>query len=107
MAEIDLDKTDIGRPRAAHPGDVLTVRLDETPTSGYRWELDAHDPGVLQPLDDDYTPASGDLMGGGGTRVFRFEVVGFGTSPLKLIRRRPWDAASVVEEFETTIDASD
>lgn len=107
MAEIDLELADAGRSRAAAPGDLVIVRLDETPTSGYRWELDSHDPAVLQPDGDDYDPPPGDTLGGGGTRKFRFKVIRSGTSPLKLIRRRPWDADSEVEAFETTIDAAD
>jgi len=106
VTQIDLDKGDIGRPRSVRTGDTLTLRLDETPTSGYRWELDSHDPAVLQPDGDDFEPPSGDTLGGGGTREFRFKVISSGTSSLKLIRRRPWDANSEVEAFETTISAA-
>jgi inhibitor of cysteine peptidase len=106
LAEIDLDGNVTGRSIAARPGDVLILRLEETPTSGYRWELDDHDPGVLAPAGDEFSPDSGDTMGGGGIRRFRFTVVGPGISPLKLVRRRPWAADSVVEAFEATVDAT-
>ena len=107
MAKISLDGIETGRRIPARRGDVLSVRLDETPTSGYRWELDDHDAAVLAPEGDDFRPASGSTMGGGGTRQFRFKVIGSGTSPLKLVRRRPWDADSVAETFEATIEAEE
>lgn len=106
MAEIGLDGDDTGRRIQAQPGDVLILRLDETPTSGYRWDLGDLDPAVLAHAGDEFSPASADTVGGGGTRVFRFTVIGPGTSPLKLVRRRPWAPDSIVEAFEATIDAT-
>jgi predicted secreted protein len=106
VTEINLGTTDDGRTVSARLGDVLTVRLDEVPTSGYRWELGDHDPAILQPEDDDYSPPSVDTLGGAGTRQFRLLVIGAGKSRLKLIRRRSWDPDSAVETFETIIDAS-
>ena len=105
MTNIGLDQTDSGRARAAAPGDTVVVALDETPTSGYRWVVDSFEPEVLAVASDEFTPSSS-ALGGGGVRRFRFDVVGAGSSRIRLILRRPWDSDSIVETFETTIDAS-
>jgi len=106
VPHIELDKTDAGRSRSAAPGDAITVELDEIPTSGYRWELDGYDPSVLEPDDDDFSPATVGTLGGGGTHRFRLRVVGSGTSQLKFVRRRAWDPSGAVETFETAIEVT-
>jgi predicted secreted protein len=105
MTEIGLDQTDAGRARVAAPGNTVVVALAETPTSGYRWVVDAFEPAVLAAVGDEYTPSSS-ALGGGGVHRFRFEVVGTGSSPVRLILRRPWDPDSIVDTFETTVDAT-
>lgn len=106
MAQITIDNAESGREIPANQGDELTIRLDEIPTSGYRWVLEDHDPSVLRIDGDDYTPPPGDRLGGGGTRSFRFKVVGAGRSGLRLARRRPWDADSTAASFEVVIDST-
>jgi len=107
MAEIKLDKAHAGRSLSVACGDTVVVRLDETPTSGYRWEVAEIDPAVLKLASDDFVPASGTTRGGGGHHEFRFEVVTAGKSPLRLIRRRPWEPASAaVEELGATVNSS-
>jgi len=106
MAEITLDMADTGRSRRAAPGDLVIVRLEETPTSGYRWEVGAFDPAVLEPEGDDFAPSTGAGIGGGGTREFRFRVVGLGADTLSLVRRRAWEPdTQPVEAFEATVQA--
>jgi inhibitor of cysteine peptidase len=105
MTEIGLDQTDAGRAQAAAPGDTVVVALDETPTSGYRWTVDAFEPAVLAAAGDEYIPSSS-ALGGGGVHRFRFEVVGASSSRIRLILRRPWDPDSIVDTFETTIEAT-
>jgi inhibitor of cysteine peptidase len=107
VARVDLDLTDAGRSRSASPGDLVVIGLDETPTSGYRWEVDEFDPAVLRPAGDDFRPASGAGIGGGGVREFRFTVVGPRRGAVRLALRRAWERESApVERFEATIDAT-
>jgi inhibitor of cysteine peptidase len=106
MKTIRLDAADAGRARPAALGDMIEVALDETPTSGYRWEVETLNPGVLSASGDAFDPSTSGRMGGGGVHVFRFEVVGAGSSPVRLILRRPWDQGSVADAFEATIEAT-
>lgn len=108
MAEIRLDMADTGRSRRAAPGDLVIVRLDETPTSGYRWEVGAFDPAVLESEGDDFAPSTGAGIGGGGTREFRFRVVGAGDSSLRLMQRRAWEPdTDPVKTFAATVEVED
>ncbi|MEV1289517.1 protease inhibitor I42 family protein [Micromonospora sp. NPDC049679] len=106
MARINLGRADGGRVHPASAGDVVVVRLDETPTSGYRWQIEEFDPEVLTPAgEESLAPGAG--IGGRGVRELRFTVVAPGASRLTLALRRAWEGAgSAVERFEATIDAT-
>lgn len=105
MAVIGLEKADGGRVVEARPGDEVTVRLSETPTSGYRWEADADAPSALVPATDEYLPGDA-ALGGSGTRVFHYAVADAGTATIRLIHRRAWEPATeAIETFEVTVRA--
>ncbi len=107
VTQINLDGTDAGRTRPAEPGDLVVVRLDETPTSGYRWQIEELDPAALRVARDTFVPSSGTALGGAGTREFQLAVVGPRATRLRLALRRAWEpAGAAVRHFETTIDAT-
>jgi inhibitor of cysteine peptidase len=106
LAEIILDTTDAGRAQCVAPGDSVLLRLAETPTSGYRWEVRECDPAVLRLAGDDFVRSEHAGLGGGGQREFRFEVVGPGQTELRLACRRSWEPESdAIEELMATIVA--
>jgi inhibitor of cysteine peptidase len=106
LAEIILDKTNAGRSVCVAPGDSVLLRLDEIPTSGYRWEVRDCDPAVLQLASDDFVRSETAGLGGGGQREFRFDVVGPGQTELRLACRRSWEPESdAAEELIATIVA--
>ena len=108
MAEINVDIASDGRSLAAALGDEVVVRLDEIPTSGYRWEVREFDPAVLERLDDEFTPFAGAGLGAGGTHEFRFRVVGRGQTALRLTHRRSWEpATAAADELNTTVAVTD
>ncbi len=107
MATFNLDRTGAGRSLSVARGDTVVVRLDEIPTSGYRWEVAGIDPNVLQLSGDEYIPSARAGIGGGGQRELQFAVVGPGQSELRLIRRRSWEPETeAVEELRATIIAT-
>jgi predicted secreted protein len=107
MAEVVLDQSNAEQSLSVALGDAIVVQVDETPTSGYRWEVAEVDPTVLELEDDAFTPAAGDRVGGGGQREFRFRVVGQGESQLRLIHRRSWEPETVAtDELSATITAT-
>jgi inhibitor of cysteine peptidase len=107
VAQINLDRSDGGRTCSGSPGDVVVIRLDETPTSGFRWQVDECDLSVLRPAGDSFRPAEGAGTGGGGTREFRFAVVGARRGGVRLALRRAWESESPpADRFEATINAA-
>jgi inhibitor of cysteine peptidase len=105
VGTIEVDEGSAARPHAAAPGDHVVIRLAETPTSGYRWRLDEYDPAVLRPTGDEFVPAADARTGGGGTREFRFDVVGTERSDVVLSLRRAWETDSAAaQHFQTKIN---
>jgi inhibitor of cysteine peptidase len=106
LAVVLLGEADAGRPRSAARGDIVIIRLDETPTSGYRWEVDEFDPVVLRVTGEGFRPADA-ALGAPGSHELRFVVVGRGDGRIRLALRRPWEGgSSPVRRFETTIRAT-
>ena len=56
-------------------GETLTVELRENPTTGFRWAPTSLDASMLARIDDDFRPAGGAGLGGGGLHVFRLRAV--------------------------------
>lgn len=103
MARREVTERDNGRSYPAAPGDQIVVRLDETPSSGYRWRLDGVDERVLVPAGDGFRSEAGGL-GAGGRRQLRFDAVGPGRTILRLSLRRGWPPDErPVRRFEVTI----
>ncbi|GIG91236.1 protease inhibitor I42 family protein [Plantactinospora endophytica] len=103
MARLDLTEADGGRSYPAALGDLLVVRLAETPSSGYRWQLDAVETAVLAPSGDSFRPEH-EGLGGVGTRQLRFTATGAGRTALRLVLRRGWETAErPARRFEVTI----
>lgn len=68
-------------------GEQVLVRLAETPTTGYRWQVETEGP-VLS-VDDRYEGPVGP-PGAGGTRVLTFEAAAAGAAEVHLALRRAW-----------------
>ena len=100
MPDILITQDDQGRTFEANQGDLIVIRLEENPTTGYEWEMSP----VLELLDSDYSPDPGILMGRGGTRTLRFRAKSSGSEQIQLRLRRPWDPVDVaIEHFDVKI----
>lgn len=105
METIEIGQDGAGQPHPASPGDHVVIRLEESPSSGFRWQLDEHDPAVLRPDGDDFVLAPGALTGGGGTRILRFVVLSPDHCELALSLRRAWETdAAAAQRFHTAIN---
>lgn len=103
MVDVSLAAADSGSVRSVHVGDVIVVSLEESPTSGFRWDVDALTP-CLGATGDTFVPAPDAQLGGGGTRLLRFEARTVGEGPIALRLWRSWEGdASIVERFAATI----
>jgi inhibitor of cysteine peptidase len=84
-------------------GDTLLVTLESNPSTGYRWEIDAIAPEVLQQVGEPLFQPSSNQLGAGGTETFRFFVVGTGASVLRLFYRRPFEDEDPLEIFSLRV----
>jgi inhibitor of cysteine peptidase len=99
---IELGPSDAGTSRVVHVGDLTTVRLPESPTTGYRWQS-ASDDARLKLVDDRFEGAQSP-RGAGGARVLVFEAVSAGSVRLRLLKSRTWDSAHPIEELAVDLD---
>jgi inhibitor of cysteine peptidase len=103
MTKTTLTKEDDGTTIELEPGDSFDVRLDEIPTSGYRWTVHQTEGNELTEEGSDFTQASGTGVGGGGTRTLTFDARRPGTAALKFELRREWEPDQAEDQFEITV----
>ena len=98
-----LTERDNGREVTLPDGRELSLSLPENRTTGYRWDLEEEDRGLLETREaegSDVSPA----VGSGGRARWIVRAIAPGTSRLRLKRWRPWEGeSSTVERFELTI----
>jgi inhibitor of cysteine peptidase len=97
MSTIQINSSFNGKRIQASAGDIIELQLDENPTTGFRWDVSQLDANILELNGDDFQIQSTTGVGGGGTRIFRFNVIGTGNGTVKLSNRQKWSG----DEFET------
>jgi inhibitor of cysteine peptidase len=71
-------------------GETLTLRLDEQPTTGFRWAASLGNVSVLETLASTFAlPADGGV-GGGGERSLNFRAKAAGKCPVHLTLKQQW-----------------
>jgi inhibitor of cysteine peptidase len=95
-----LSETDRDRTVTINKGSVLTVRLKENPTTGYRWFVS-----MIEGIEiiSDHNDAGGPI-GASSVRVFKFRLNKTGSYNLKMKHWREWEGeASVIDRFNIKI----
>lgn len=104
MSEVVIEQSDQGNTFEVRPGDRILIRLEENPTTGYRWEVDLPEERVIAREGSDYVRAAEAGVGGGGTRTFYFGAQSPGAVDVVLTLRREWEAEeAAIDRFEVTI----
>jgi inhibitor of cysteine peptidase len=102
--EITLTERDNGGSINVPLGANLVLRLNETPGSGFRWEVDADDQKILELHRSDYIPAKTAAVGGSGQRILEFEAKRSGSVRLVLKLLRAWEGdKSLASRFEVKV----
>lgn len=91
MTQIIIDQGDNNKTFDAKTGDLITVALKETPTTGYRWEVDGIDEKIIFMENSHYSKSSNSDIGGGGTRTFNFRAHSSGKAKVQLSLKREWE----------------
>jgi predicted secreted protein len=102
MGVIQINTHFNGSKIRVSPGDLIEIKLDETPVTGYKWEVTHADPLMVELAEDNFTIQPLNAVGGGGVRLFRFKVIGSGQSILRLSNIQPW-SKDVYQTFELTL----
>lgn len=106
MRTVTLTEGDHGRTVSVRCDDVLEVRLQENPTTGFRWTVERIDGDGVTLLGEDFSspPARVGVAGRAGIRIFRFVAGTPGNARVKLKRWREWEGEdSVAARFEVTV----
>lgn len=77
-------------------GDVVAIKLEANPTTGYEWTPSEYNAMVLKIRGREYEPASS-LVGSGGVTTVSFEAVEAGESEIVLRYIRPWEKVQASE----------
>ncbi|MDQ1615551.1 MAG: inhibitor of cysteine peptidase [Actinomycetota bacterium] len=93
--DLSLDESAAGSTHRVRVGDTVSIRLAETPTTGYRWSLDV-DQARLR-VDQDEFRAAGDARGAGGERLVVITALAPGATTLRLAKSRSWTPGAVAE----------
>lgn len=92
----NLTDADSGSEVVVDVGDVIEVKLEENPSTGYRWEVVS----VLEMIEltgDEYLEPDTDAVGAPGTRVLRFEATAEDAGVLRIEYIRSFDDPPVPE----------
>jgi inhibitor of cysteine peptidase len=106
MPDFTLTEEDSGKPIKVPVGALVHLRLRENPTTGYRWSLPDLKSELLALESDEYEPAPGSGIGGGGIRHFVFRAKTAGKVELQMKMKRPWegdDRAAEIFKLDLTI----
>ncbi len=103
LSEIVILDNDRGKTFTTQVGDIITIRLAENPTTGYRWDVGAVDK-LIEFQGADYQTTPRPSLGSGGTRIFHFKAKAIGTAQIQLKLRRSWEPEDkAIEQFTVNI----
>lgn len=97
---------------AEHNGKVMDVpvgrpfhiRLEETPSTGYKWSVPRFDANCLELHSDGFAPYQNIGVGGGGVHDFEFIATSACRTTIRAIKKRPWESDTQSQPtFEITI----
>ena len=71
--------------------DVLEIRLEGNPITGYLWSTETLDTGFLEQTAGDFQIRNPSLIGSGGFFIFRFKALKPGETILALVYQRPFE----------------
>ena len=103
--ELRLDESADGTSVSLAVGGELVLALESNPTTGYMWALTGVDEALLKHIEHDYEPdpQPPQVVGGGGTEVWRFRAAAEGTTTLHMAYRRSWEPEQPDRTFSLTV----
>ncbi len=99
---IRVDDLANGTSIDARVGQSVEVRLQETPSTGYRWKLEQTGAPVCALSSDSFAPGLG-KPGSPGTHSWTFRVDSEGAAAIRLTCRRAWEKEESPRTFILTV----
>ena len=80
-----------GEPIKVKAGQILAVRMESNPTTGYGWQLSKTLDNNIVLVTNAYIPPDSKLIGAGGHEVWTFKAIELGSAEISLKYVRPWE----------------
>ena len=101
-----LSEGDNGRQVELAKGQTITIALSANPSTGYTWEVSRLDTGILSQVGEaEFQSGAIDpnIVGAGGTMLFRFQALSAGQTTLELVYHRPWENKTASQTFSIQV----
>ncbi|GAC1447122.1 MAG: hypothetical protein PVSMB4_01560 [Ktedonobacterales bacterium] len=96
---LELDESADGHEFVLQTAQSFAIRLDENPTTGYRWSLAAGGEPTCVLIDQAFERTDGP-PGQGGSHRWQFRTAQAGRGAIELVLSRPWESgAAPVRRF--------
>jgi predicted secreted protein len=85
---------------------ILVVKLESNPSTGYLWELEVNNESILKQFGKVEFKSSEDINpppGTGGWEIFHFKAISAGQMTLKLIYHRPWEEVEPLKTYSIQV----
>ncbi len=70
--------------------DIIEVKLDENPTTGYKWMIEEINSNDIQLVDEEYQRYEKAGIGGGGQKIFKLKVLKDAKGRIKFVNKQRW-----------------
>ena len=102
-----LTEKDNGKSFVLKGNEIIMVKLESNPSTGYSWDLAGENKdSIVALISSDYHASLKDksLVGGGGYEIFTFQAQSSGSADIVLSYRRPWEEKTEpIETFRLNI----
>ena len=88
---VTLTASDNGKSIELNQDDILEIRLEGNPTTGFMWEIETLETTILKLVGETEFDPDSEATGSGGTVKLSFEAIDTGKTDLKLVYHQPWD----------------
>jgi inhibitor of cysteine peptidase len=105
VTTIELSEADNGRTIVVGQGQMVAVRLDENPLTGYRWQWLVQPPETLQLVRTTFVAPQPGSPGAAGTRSWLLQAAQGGTAHLRFELRRAWGHEDALKHLEFELRA--
>ncbi|MBI4786176.1 MAG: protease inhibitor I42 family protein [Chloroflexi bacterium] len=91
--EIEIAESNNGQTIDATRNQTININLDSNATTGYKWNLVTEpDAKIVKLVSSKYNAPLTNLPGAGGSETWQFQATGAGTTTLKLVYFRQFEA---------------